>query len=106
MPYAEVAQESRAHSLERMVLCVGRIGTSSETVMLTLALCGHVSSSVRISDLRGANSTGSGKSSLVYTWFRALSGSVTGKEEFLAANVHDVSSSARSRYVTSHSNTL
>eukprot|EP00904_Undaria_pinnatifida_P014066 jgi/Undpi1/9790/HiC_scaffold_27.g12245.m1 len=33
--------------------------------------------------------TGSGKSSLIYTWWRALSGSVTGKEEFLAENVHD-----------------
>ncbi|CAM9692941.1 unnamed protein product [Ectocarpus sp. 12 AP-2014] len=33
--------------------------------------------------------TGSGKSSLVYTWWRALSGSVTGKEEFLAEHVHD-----------------
>ncbi|CAN0105209.1 unnamed protein product, partial [Hapterophycus canaliculatus] len=32
---------------------------------------------------------GSGKSSLVYTWWRALSGSVTGKEDFLADNVHD-----------------
>eukprot|EP00903_Cladosiphon_okamuranus_P014536 g13483.t1 len=33
--------------------------------------------------------TGSGKSSLVYTWWRALSGSVTGKEDFLAEHVHD-----------------
>lgn len=37
------------------------------------------------------STAGSGKSSLVYTWWRALSGSVTGKEDFLAEHVHDVS---------------
>ena len=37
--------------------------------------------------------SGSGKSSLIYTWWRALSGSVTGKEEFFAENVHNVSRS-------------
>lgn len=44
---------------------------------------------------------GSGKSSLVYTWWRALSGSVTGKEEFLSENVHDVSN-ANPVHVSEH----
>ncbi|CAM9937523.1 unnamed protein product, partial [Discosporangium mesarthrocarpum] len=32
--------------------------------------------------------TGSGKSSLIYTWWRAMSGSVSRKQEFLSARFH------------------